>query len=195
MASISTLAEFESALSTVDWLSVMNNFSTTKWRLEKLSQWALGSAYSQHKNLLLTTLMTSYAGTVLYEPILQNSLHYTLQEILVTLVAGCSVSSSTGRSGLWKREDIVQEFAWPDGKRDVTGWGQGDVPLALAIGVIRDLVPPTSKAPTWSQVATIVRRFSIIPNRVRKSAGFLRLVRAYMLVLDQVTGSLSPEKG
>ena len=138
--------------------------------------------------------MTTYVGTEFYEPILQSSLHYTLQEVLVTLAAGCAVPISAGRAGLWKREEIVQEFAWADGKRDVTCWGQGDVPLALAIGVIRDLIPSSSKAPTWSQIAAIVRPYSIIPNSVRKSAGLLRLVRAYMHVLDHVTGSLSPEK-
>ena len=110
MAAISTLAEFEAALATVDWLGVIRNFSQTRWCLEKLPPWALGSAYSLHKNLLalLTTLMTSYAGTEFYEPILENSLHYTLQEVLVTLVAGCTVPTSRGRAGFWKREEIVQ---------------------------------------------------------------------------------------
>ena len=110
MAAISTLAEFEAALATVDWLGVISNFSQTRWCLEKLPPWALGSAYSLHKNLLalLTTLMTSYAGTEFYEPILENSLHYTLQEVLVTLVAGCTVPTSRGRPGFWKREEIVQ---------------------------------------------------------------------------------------
>ena len=111
MATISTLAEFEAALTTVDWLGVISNFSKTRWCLEKFHQWALGSAYSQHKNLLLTTLMTTYVGTDFYEPILQSSLHYTLQEVLVTLAAGCVVPTSAGRAGLWKREEIVQEFA------------------------------------------------------------------------------------
>ena len=96
---------------------------------------------------------------------------------------GCAVPplptvSSAGRAGLWKREEIVQVFAWADGKLDVTGWGQGEVPLALAIGVLRDLIPSSSKAPTWSQIAAIVRPYSIIPSSVRKSAGLLRLVRA-----------------
>ena len=196
MASISSLAEFETALSTVEWLVVINNFSTTGWCTDRLPQWALGSAYSQHKTLLLSTPLTTYAGTNFYEPVLQGALHYTLQEVplILTLAAGC-VCTSANRSGLWKREDIVQEFAWADRNSDVTGWGEGSVPLALAIGVLRDLIPSSSKAPMWSQIAAMVRPFSIIPNSVRKSAGRLRLVRAYMLVLDNVTGSLSPMKG
>ena len=123
MGAITTLAEFEAALASVDWMSVTGNFSRTLWSIDKITPWALGSAYSSNKSLLFTTLSTSYAGTVFYEPILQGSLHYTLQEVLVTLAAGCAVTSATGRGGLWKREEIVQEFAWPDAKRDVTHVG------------------------------------------------------------------------
>ena len=120
-ASVSSLAEFEAALSTVEWLGVIDNYSTTEWCTDGLPQWALGSAYSQHKHLLQSTLLTTSA-TNFYEPVLQVSLHYTPKEVLLTLAAACVyMCPSANRSGFWKREDIVQEFAWPDGTHGVTG--------------------------------------------------------------------------
>ena len=67
---ITTLAEFEAALATLDWLGVIGQFSQTRWSTDKLSPWALGSAYSSNKSLLFATLSTSYAGTGFYEPIM-----------------------------------------------------------------------------------------------------------------------------
>ena len=96
---IASLVEFEAALSTLEWLGVIDNFSTTGWCTDGLPQWALGSAYSQHRNLLQSTFLTAYAATPFYGPIIQGSLHYTLQEVLLTLAAAC-VCQSANRLGL-----------------------------------------------------------------------------------------------
>ena len=115
-------------------------------------------------------------------------MHYTLQEVILTLVASMV-------SGLFTPVALVAEYSVPDAKQDVQQWGEGSSPLAASVPLIRDLVAPSGKAPPWNGVSLKIRPFNLIPNNLKKAVGYLRLVRVYPYLVQVSTGSLSPIKG
>ena len=149
----------------------------------------LGHSYSEYRSFIapIATLAVTLAGSDLAE-YMPDRMHYTLQEVALTLVASAV-------NGTFTVGDLVAEFSEPDAKRDVQHWGAGSSPIAGAVLVVRDLVPPSGKVPPWNGVSLKVRQFNIIAHSLKKAVGYLRLVRIYPHLVQVSTGTLSPMKG
>ena len=191
-----TLDEFEYILGNFEWALAIEQFLTTDWTSSAPSEpnrpsWVLGHSYSEFRSFISPTLAiaATLAGSSLAE-FLPDRMHYTLQEVVLTLVVSTV-------NGTFTVSDLVAEFSESDAKRDVQHWGKGssESPVAGAVLIVRDLVPPSGRAPPWNGVSQKVRHFIIIPNSLKKAVGYLRLVRIYPHLVQVSTGTLSPSKG
>ena len=187
-----TLDEFEFILRNLDWTRAVEQFLTTDWtssapREPNRPSWVVGHSYSEFRSFIAPTLAATLAGSSLAE-FLPDRMHYTLQKVVLALVASTV-------SGTFTINDLLTEFSEPDAKRDVQHWGEGSSPIAGAVVLVQDLVPPSGKAPPWNGVGQKIRPFNLIPNNLKKSAGYLRLVRVYPHLVQVSTGTLSPVKG
>ena len=139
-----TLDDFEDILSELNWDLAIEQFLTTEWTSSSPSvpnrpPWVLGHSYSEYRSFIAPTLAVTLAGSDLAE-YLPDRMHYTLQEVALTLVASAV-------NGTFTVAELVAEFSEIDAKRDVQNWGAGTSPIAGAVLVVRDLVPPSGKVP------------------------------------------------
>ena len=116
----------------------------------------LGHSYSEFRSFIHSTITATLAGTPL-EEFLPDRMHYTPQEVVLTLVASTV-------SGLFTIDALLVEFSNPDAKQDVQHWGAGSSPIAGSVVLVRNLVPPSGKAPAWNGVSQKIRPFNLIPN-------------------------------
>ena len=138
------LDDFEFILSEFNWDLAIEQFLTTDWTSAAPSEpnrppWVLGHSYSEYRSFISPTLAATLAGSDLAE-FLPDRMHYTLQDVVLTLVASAV-------NGTFTVGDLVAEFSEPDAKRDVQHWGAGSSPVAGSVLVVRDLVPPSGKVP------------------------------------------------
>ena len=114
-----SLDEFESILGEFNWDLAIEQFLTTDWTSTAPSEpsrpsWVLGHSYSEFRSFISPTLAATLAGSPLAE-FLPDRMHYTLQEVVLTLVASTV-------NGTFTVGDLVAEFSEPDAKRDVQRW-------------------------------------------------------------------------
>ena len=86
-----TLPEFEDILSEFDWELAIRQFRATDWTssspgVPNRPSWVLGHSYSEHRSFIGPTLASTLAGSDLAD-YLPDRMHYTLQEVALTLVA------------------------------------------------------------------------------------------------------------